>query len=63
MSASFLQLNTNKSEQLLIGSKTQLKNLSIAALNLRNCCYLSPQYEALVYFFTATSPLMPTSPP
>ena len=48
MSANFLQLNTSKSELLLVGSKTQLKNLNIAALNLENCLLLpSPTVRSL----------------
>ncbi|MGH0137203.1 UNVERIFIED_CONTAM: hypothetical protein FKN15_009267 [Acipenser sinensis] len=48
MSANFLQLNTTKSELHLGGSKTELKNLNIAALNLGNCLLLpSPTVRSL----------------
>ena len=48
MSGNVLQLNTNKAELLLVGSKTQLKNLNIAALNLGNCLLLpSPTVRSL----------------
>ncbi|MGH0138934.1 UNVERIFIED_CONTAM: hypothetical protein FKN15_035625 [Acipenser sinensis] len=48
MSANFLQLNTSKSELLLVGSKTQLKNLNIVSLNLGNSLLLSsPTVQSL----------------
>ncbi|MGH0117885.1 UNVERIFIED_CONTAM: hypothetical protein FKN15_003916 [Acipenser sinensis] len=37
MSVNFLQLNTNKSELLLVGSKTQLKNLNIGIPSGASC--------------------------